>query len=81
MYVCMCSGTPDADRAALIALYEATDGPFWSNNSGWNTAAASDISEFYGVTVDASCRVIALDLSNNKLNGQSHRAVAFLKRD
>lgn len=66
----MCSGTPDADRAALLALYEATDGPSWRNNSGWSTAA-SDLKQFYGVTVDAACRVIAIDLSNNKLNGQS----------
>lgn len=68
---CMGAGAADSDLAALLALYKATDGPSWGNNSGWNTAGTGDLKQFYGVTIDASCRVIALDLSNNNLNGQS----------
>ena len=49
------------DRAALVALYEATDGPNWVNNDNWLTDAP--LREWYGVTTDASGRVIGLDLS------------------
>jgi len=31
-----------AERAALIALYNATDGPNWNNTTNWNTAATVD---------------------------------------
>ena len=49
-----------ADRAALVALYEATDGPNWVNNENWLTDAP--LREWYGVDVDASGRVVRLDL-------------------
>ena len=29
------AGIPSIERAALIALYNSTDGSSWSNNSGW----------------------------------------------
>ena len=48
------------DRAALVALYEATDGPNWVNNDKWLTDAP--LGEWYGVDVDPSGRVIRLDL-------------------
>ena len=51
----------DLERAALIALYEATDGPNWVNNDGWLTDAPLD--EWYGVYTDTSGRVVRLDLS------------------
>ena len=35
------------DRAALVALYEATDGPNWVSNEGWLTDAP--LGEWYGV--------------------------------
>ena len=28
-------GSVAADRAALVALYHATDGPNWTDNTGW----------------------------------------------
>ena len=34
------------DRAGLVALYEATDGPNWINNEGWLSDAPLD--EWYG---------------------------------
>ncbi len=51
----------DPDLAALIALYEATDGPNWVNNDGWLTDAP--LGEWYGVDTDADGRVVRLDLS------------------
>ena len=49
------------DRAALVALYEATDGPNWVNSENWLTDAP--LGEWYGVDTDASRRVVRLDLS------------------
>ena len=50
-----------SDRAALLALYEATDGPNWVNSENWLTDAP--LGDWYGVEVDGSGRVIHLDLS------------------
>ena len=49
------------DRAALVALYEATDGPNWVNNENWLTDAP--LGEWYGVDTDATGRVTRLDLA------------------
>ncbi len=49
------------DRAALVALYEATDGPSWENNENWLSDRPLD--EWYGVGVDTLGRVVSLDLS------------------
>ena len=51
---------PDLDRLALVALYEATDGPNWVNNDNWLTDAP--LGDWYGVDVDASGRVVRLAL-------------------
>ena len=51
---------PDPDRAALVALYNATDGPNWVNNENWLTDAP--LAEWYGVDTDGSGRVVSLDL-------------------
>ena len=52
------------DRSALVALYEATDGPNWVDNTNWLTDAP--LSEWYGVTTDPSGRVVELDLSGRR---------------
>ena len=60
-----CTSTPnesDADRDALVALYNATDGPNWTNNTNWLSDEPLD--EWFGVTTDASGRVIRLELYN-----------------
>ena len=54
------------DRAALVALYEATDGPNWVDNTNWLTDAP--LGDWYGVETDASGRVLHLDLSGNRDN-------------
>ena len=55
------------DRAALVALYEATDGPNWRNNDGWLTDAPPG--DWYGVETDGSGRVTVLELYANTLSG------------
>ena len=54
----------DADRAALVALYEATDGPNWINSENWLTDAP--LGEWYGVDTDAAGRVIRMDLAGRR---------------
>ena len=51
---------PDRDHAALVALYEATDGPNWVNNDNWLTNAP--LGDWYGVDTDSAGRVVRLDL-------------------
>ena len=49
------------DRATLVAFYEATDGPNWVNNENWLTDAP--LGDWYGVDMDASGRVVGIDLA------------------
>ena len=55
------------DRAALVALYHATDGPNWANNSNW--LSNRPLGEWYGVTADSDGRVTRLHLFDNELSG------------
>ncbi|MCY4509452.1 MAG: M12 family metallo-peptidase, partial [Acidobacteria bacterium] len=61
-------GSAAPDRMALEALYDATGGPNWTDNTNWKTSAPLD--EWYGVTTDADGRVTDLLLSDNALTGQ-----------
>ena len=54
------SASANADRAALVALYEATSGPNWTHNENWLTDAP--LGDWYGVEVDGEGRVVGLDL-------------------
>ena len=66
-----------ADRAALVALYIATDGANWTNNSDWLTDAP--VYEWYGVSVDPpEGRVFALSLQSNGLSGEIPKALGSL---
>ena len=56
-----------ADRTALIALYNATNGPHWYENTNWLTDRP--LAFWYGVRTDSSGRVTHLDLNNNNLRG------------
>ena len=53
----------NTDRTALVALYEATDGPNWVNNENWLTDAP--LGDWYGVDTHASGRVFRIDLSGH----------------
>ena len=56
------------DRAALEALYNATDGANWTDNTNWLSNAA--LSQWHGVTTDVNGRVTRLILSENELGGE-----------
>ena len=55
------------DRAALVALYNATDGPNWVNSDNWLTDAP--LGDWYGVDTDGYGRVTRLSLYDNGLSG------------
>ena len=59
---------PSPDRAALVALYNATGGANWTNNSNWLTT--TPIGQWYGVTTDSNGRVTSLSLLENRLTGE-----------
>ena len=56
-----------ADRDALVALYNATDGPNWNRSDSWLTEAP--MNEWYGVVTDSEGRVRWLTLWDNGLKG------------
>ena len=57
----------DANRAALVALYHATDGPNWRNSDNWLTDAP--LAAWHGVETSSSGEVISLFLDYNALAG------------
>ena len=67
---------PSPDRDVLVALYNALDGPNWTNNSNWLTQRHVD--EWYGVHTDEEGRVTALNLGGNNLNGTMTAQLAEL---
>ena len=60
-------GTVADDRAALEALYDATNGANWSSNDNWKTD--EPLGQWYGVRTNSDGRVTRLDLSENQLSG------------
>ena len=54
-------------RNALVAVYNATNGPGWKNSDNWLSDAPLD--EWHGVVADCDGSVVALDLSENQLSG------------
>ena len=58
----------EQDRAVLIALYEATGGDNWDDNTNW-LSSTHPLDQWYGVTTDAAGRVDSLDLADNQLMG------------
>ena len=58
----------ESDRDALVALYQATGGPGWTNNHKWLSDAP--LGEWRGVTTDAGRRVVNLQLRDNGLTGE-----------
>ena len=63
------------DRAALIALYDATDGRNWRQQDGWLTD--EPLASWHGVSL-ADGRVTRLKLPNNRLVGRLPAEVGVL---
>ena len=55
------------DRAALEALYNATGGANWTNNTNW--LSSLPLSDWHGVGVDGNGCVAVLTLTDNQLTG------------
>ena len=60
-------GSVASDRAALVALYNATGGASWITNTNWLSDRALD--EWHGVITNSDGRVAELWLWGNKLRG------------
>ena len=58
----------DTDRAALGALYNATNGANWHDKDNWQSGAP--MGEWHGVTTGSDGRVTHLDLYDNELTGE-----------
>ena len=54
-------------RNALVAVYNATNGPGWENSENWLSDAP--LEQWHGVVADCDGSVVALDLSENQLSG------------
>ncbi len=67
---------PSDQRVALEALYDATDGNNWTNNTNWKDST-TEVHQWYGVRVDNS-KVTQLNLYENNLNGKIPAAVGNL---
>jgi hypothetical protein len=66
---------PQAEADALIALYNATDGPNWTDDTNW--LIDTTVGNWFGVTV-AGGHVTRLDLRNNGLDGEGLSTLAPL---
>lgn len=58
---------PPAERAALVALYNAAGGSSWTTKTNWNTGDPC-LNSWYGITCNGS-NVTQIMLGSNNLNG------------
>ena len=58
---------PSPDRKTLLALYNATGGSNWTNNTNW--LSDRHVEDWYGVNTDENGRVRSLNLGSNGLQG------------
>ena len=66
--ITFCVDVSERERAALAALFDATDGPNWEISDNWLSDAP--LSEWSGVTTHYYGSVVGLDLSWIGLNGE-----------
>ncbi len=71
------AGDEASDRAALVALYEATSGASWGTDTNW--ATDEPLSSWHGVNVNGDGRVTEINLPNNRLRGELPAALGDLK--
>lgn len=55
------------ERNALIAFYNAMDGPNWKDNTNW--CSDKPLDEWFGIETEAEGRVYKLEMRDNGLNG------------
>ena len=66
------------DREALIAFYNATDGPNWTDNTNW--CSDEPLDTWYGVTTNGEGRVRSISLVDNGLSGDAGNTLAPLSK-
>jgi hypothetical protein len=65
------------ERAALIALYQATDGDHWKEHGGWMGPEGTEC-KWYGIACATPIGVTSIELSKNNLSGTIPDAVQDL---
>ncbi len=68
--------SPETDREALVALYNATDGPTWMHNENWLSDAPMFL--WRGVDTNVAGLVTQLVLNDNQLSGEIPPALGNL---
>ncbi|MDX8339277.1 leucine-rich repeat protein [Draconibacterium sp. IB214405] len=63
------------DSLALVALFNATDGLNWNNDSNW--LSTEPIDTWYGITVDSG-RVTGIELDENNLAGLLPESIGLM---
>ncbi|MGB4204602.1 MAG: T9SS type A sorting domain-containing protein [Bacteroidales bacterium] len=75
-YYALITSTPESDSLALVALYEATDGDNWVDNTNW---LIEPVSSWYGIETDpGNGSVTHIDLNNNNLVGEIPHEIGSL---
>ena len=69
-------GSAASDRAALVALYDATGGAEWVHKTNWKTT--QPLRRWYGVQTSSRGRVTGLELEENGLAGTIPAALGNL---
>jgi Leucine-rich repeat (LRR) protein len=67
----------EQDSLALVAIYNATGGESWTENTNW--LGSQPVSEWHGVTLDLNGRVSELYLPSNNLQGDLPPEIGNLK--
>ena len=62
-------GSVETDRAALMALYNSTDGANWTNNTNWGTD--EPLSTWFGVYTNSDGRVMAVPGATHNCSGNN----------
>ena len=68
----------EKDREVLNLLFNNTGGSDWARIDNWESAAP--LNDWYGVTTDSEGRVIALELRDNRLDGEMPVELASLDK-
>ena len=69
----------EAEHDALIAFYNAMDGPHWNNATNW--CSDKPLNEWFGITTDPeSGRVTEIDFNENNLQGALPSEMSNLKQ-
>ena len=67
---------PGGDRTVLEALYRATGGDDWTDNTNW--LSDEPLGEWYGIETDRNGRVRYVELRDNNLDGRIPAEVGLL---